>query len=322
MLKSAHLIFNPVAGQGNPEQDLARILSVLESELDLHIHKTTEEIGADQLAGQALDAGAEAILVSGGDGTISAAANALIGSDTPLGIISRGTANAFANALGLPDDIEQACRAILQGVTKQIDVATCNDRPMVLLAGIGFEAKAIENANRDLKNRLGRLAYVFSSFRELRSIETFKATIETDDKIVELDATAITIANAAPPTSILAQGPAGILADDGYLDLTVVTASGFGDAMSVGFRLLRSAINSDAVTDHNNIGFLRSRRIVVTTDPEQKVVLDGEIIDESPVEITCVPLGLTIFISEELKEEPDDAIDQMSDVTVTDKSKA
>lgn len=316
MIQSAYLIFNPVAGQGNSERELAMIRSALEAEIELSIHETTEEVGADQLAHRAIEAGAEAILVSGGDGTISAAANALINSEIPLGIISRGTANAFANALGLPDNIPQACQTILQGKTKRIDVATCNDRPMVLLAGIGFEAKAIENANRGMKNRLGRLAYVFSSFRELRNLETFKATIETPDKLIELDASAITVANAAPPTSILAQGPAGVIADDGELDLTVATASSTTTALSVGFRLLRSAINNDAVTDRDDIGFLRSPQITITTEPEQKIVLDGEIIGTTPVKITCIPLGLTLFVSEELVDDPEDTVEQMANAKV------
>lgn len=316
MIQSAYLIFNPVAGQGDPERELTMICSALESKIQLDVHKTTKEVDADQLAQQAIEAGAEAIIVSGGDGTISAAANALIDSDIPLGIVSRGTANAFANALGLPEDIEQACQTILRGKTKQIDVATCNDKPMVLLAGIGFEANAIENASRDMKNRLGRLAYVFSSFRELRSLETFDAVIETPDKVIELEASAITVANAAPPTSILAQGPAGIIADDGELDLTVIAASSVTTALSAGFRLLRSAINNDAVTDSEDIGFLRASEITIKTEPPQKVVLDGEIIGTTPVEIKCIPLGLTIFASDELIDEPEETIAQMAEAEV------
>lgn len=317
---SAYLIFNPVAGQGDPEKELDIIRSTLKSKMQLDIHKTTPEVGAEQLARQAVEAGVEAVLVSGGDGTISGAANALIGSDIPLGIISRGTANAFANALGLSENVEEACQTILKGKTKQIDVATCNDKPMVLLAGIGFEAEAIEKADRTLKNKIGRLAYVFSSFRELRNIEKFKAKIETDDNVIELDATAITVANAAPPTSILAQGPAGILADDGYLDLTVATADGFTSALSAAFRLLRSTINDDAVDDRDDIGFLRSRRISITTEPQQKVVLDGEIIGHTPVNIECVPLGLTVFAADEAAAQPDESIEQLPNAKVTDKS--
>jgi len=53
-------------------------------------------------------------------------------------VIPRGTANAFANGLGLPTTIEEACIAILQGATLTIDTARCNDRAMLLLTGIGF----------------------------------------------------------------------------------------------------------------------------------------------------------------------------------------
>ncbi|PLZ31933.1 lipid kinase, partial [Fischerella thermalis WC559] len=96
MKRSACLIFNPVAGQGDSEQELAQIRAILEPEIDLDIHFTTEEISADQLAHDAVQRGVDAIIASGGDGTLSAAAAAVVGSDIPFGIISRGTANAFA----------------------------------------------------------------------------------------------------------------------------------------------------------------------------------------------------------------------------------
>src|SRR6476646_9463988 len=103
MIRSACLIFNPIAGQSDPEQDLAQIRSLLEPEIDLEIFSTTEAVDADQLADIAVQRGVEAIIASGGDGTLSATAAALVGTEIPLGVISRGTANAFANALGLPD---------------------------------------------------------------------------------------------------------------------------------------------------------------------------------------------------------------------------
>ncbi len=124
--QTAYLIFNPAAGQGDPEQELGVIRSALEPEMTLNIHETTPEVGADQLAHQALEAGAEAVLVSGGDGTISSAANAVVGRDVPLGIISRGTANAFANALGLSENIEEACQTILRGTSDILPTLTAS----------------------------------------------------------------------------------------------------------------------------------------------------------------------------------------------------
>ena len=91
MKRSACLIFNPVAGQNNPEQDLETIRALLEPEIDLDIQLTTSEVDADQLAQEAIERGASIIIASGGDGTLSATTNALVGANIPLGIISRGT---------------------------------------------------------------------------------------------------------------------------------------------------------------------------------------------------------------------------------------
>jgi diacylglycerol kinase family enzyme len=91
-MRSAYLIFNPVAGQGDAEQDLAKIRAMLEPTIALEVHHTTAEIDADQLALVAVNQGVEAVIVAGGDGTISATANALMETGIPLGVISRGTA--------------------------------------------------------------------------------------------------------------------------------------------------------------------------------------------------------------------------------------
>lgn len=295
MRRSACLIFNPVAGQGDPEQDLARIQELLEPELDLDIRLTSPDVGADVLAKEAVDRGAEMIIASGGDGTLSTAAAALIGTGIPCGIISRGTANAFANAMDIPDTIDAACETILTGKTQVVDAAICNGMPMVLLMGIGFEAEVVEKADRNAKNRFGMLAYILAGLQQLREMNQFTAEIETEDKIVQVEAAAITIANAAPPTSILAQGPAGLAVDDGMLDITIVAPTTKAGAIAASVHLLQTALNNNAV-ERDDIGYLRARKIRVTTDPVQKVVVDGELFGETPIDIECIPGGLTLLV--------------------------
>ena len=294
MTRSACLIYNPVAGQNDPEQDLATIKSILEPEFDLDIQFTSEDVDGGELARRAVMNKAEAVIASGGDGTVSAVAEALIQSDIPLGIIARGTANAFANALEIPDSIEAACQVIVDGGTQAVDAGICNGKPMILLAGIGFEAETVEDADRQTKNRFGMLAYVLSGLKQLKDFEKFTATIETDDKIIKVDANAITIANAAPPTSILAHGTAGVIYDDGLLDITIITPENRAGAIAISYHLLQTASNDEAA-ERGDIGYLRAKRVKVTTDPPQKVVLDGEIIGKTPIEVECVPKGLTVF---------------------------
>ena len=301
MTRSACLIFNPVAGQGDSEQELATIKNILEPEFKLDIQFTTEEVDGGELARRAVENQVETVLASGGDGTVSAVAEALINTDIPLGAIARGTANAFANALGIPDTIEAACKVIVDGATKKVDAAMCNDRPMILLAGVGFEAETVENADREAKNRFGMLAYVLSGFKQLREFEQFATKIETKDKTMELKASAVTVANAAPPTSVLAQGPAGVIADDGLLDITIVSHQNTVNAIAMSIELLQSARSKEAV-EHEQIEHLRSDWIKITTEPPQKVVLDGEVVDKTPIEVKCIPQGLTIFVPTESQQ--------------------
>lgn len=295
MERSACLIFNPASGQGDPDQDLRLIEQFLVPSISLDVRLTTEEIGAGQLAQEALEQGFKMIIASGGDGTLSAAAGALIETDIPLGIIPRGTANAFASALGIPDTIEEACQVIVLGTKRVIDVARCNSQPMILLAGVGFESETIQGADRESKDRLGILAYLLSGVEQLTRLQFFEAEIETEEKIIKVSAAAITIANAAPSTSFLAQGPERVIFDDGLLDITIIAPANIVDAVAASYHLLQTSSRNQAV-ERDDIGYFRARQVRITTQPEQQVVLDGEIIGTTPIEIESIAQGLTIFV--------------------------
>ncbi|NEP20053.1 MAG: lipid kinase, partial [Leptolyngbya sp. SIO4C1] len=112
MTSVAHLIFNPISGRGDAETDLDCLRSQLSAKFEVIVHQTTPEQAAHTLAEQALSQGADLVIASGGDGTVSATANALIGSGIPMGIVPRGTANAIAAALNIPNNLVEACQII------------------------------------------------------------------------------------------------------------------------------------------------------------------------------------------------------------------
>ena len=293
----AHLIFNPVSGGGNGKQDLEFIRQMLEPHLHLEVHLTSPDIDPKELAIQAIAQNTDLIIASGGDGTVSAVAGAVIGTGIPLGVIPRGTANAFGMALGITQQLNQlrrACEIILAGKTRVIDAARCNDRPLILLAGIGYEAETIEKADREAKNRWGTLAYLMAGWQQLDEQTLFEAEIEIEGETKTLQAGAITIANVAPPTSILAQGIGEVIADDGFLDITIATADNKLHGVTTMLSMLGAAmIKTNAGLD--NIVHLRSPKVKITALPVQKVVLDGEIIGNTPIEIECLPKSLTVF---------------------------
>ncbi|MEA5467943.1 methylglyoxal synthase [Spirulina sp. 06S082] len=300
----AYLIFNPVAGQGNPDRDLASIHQTLKPQVHLHtiytqpdvnpVEQAKEAIAAIQAREMEEDEDPGFIIASGGDGTVSAIASATIETGIPLGIIPRGTANAFCAALGIPTDLKSACETIAAGNTRMVDVARCNDIPMILLAGVGFEAGMVEKANRELKNHLGSLAYVLSAAQQLFDQEPFKATIEMDGEIVEFQTGAVTVANAAPPTSLMAQGFGEVIPDDGLLDITIITTPQSGLQVNALASLFASALVKTP-SKRKDLICLQASRLKITTDPPQKLVIDGEIFAANPVEIECIPKGLTIF---------------------------
>lgn len=304
----AHLIFNPVAGQGNADQDLALIRQVLEPNVQLHIMLTHPDV---EIATQVKDviatiqshpsqtpslngANTDLVIASGGDGTVSAVAGALIETGIPLGIIPRGTANAFAVAMGIPPNLKEACETILAGNTRVVDAARCNDTPLILLAGIGFEAEAIANANREMKQFWGPLAYILSGVQQLNQQDCFDATIEIDHDTSQLSTVAITVANAAPQTSVLAQGFGQVIADDGLLDITIGTAKTRLQTINALASLFKSAMVRTP-TEQDDILCLRSRYIRITTDPPRQIMIDGDMIGETPAEFECIPGGLTIY---------------------------
>lgn len=315
MTRTAHLIFNPVSGQGDAEADLAYLRSQFDPAFDLVVYETSPERGAGLLAKQSLQQGADLVIVSGGDGTINAVAGSLMETSIPLGIVPRGTANAVASALGIPTDLQSACQVILTGKPHLIDIARCNGHPMVLLAGIGLEADVIKRASRETKDRWGILAYILAGFNQLQELEPFEVTLETDDKIISVQACAVTVANMAPPTSILAQGPVEVVVDDGLLDVTIVAAKGIGSTLAASYELLRSAISGQA-TNREDIGFLRSKRVKVSTDPLQRVALDGEMLDAAPIEVVCVPKGLNLIVPQQTPLASPENITELPGITI------
>ena len=297
----AHLIFNPISGQGNPDQDLALIKKILQPQIQLNVILTEPEIEPGEQAKAAIQNGTDLIIASGGDGTVSAVAAAVMETNIPLGVIPRGTANAFSVAMGIPTNLNAACETILAETTKIVDVARCNDVPMILLAGIGFEAEMVAKADRDLKNQFGVLAYLLAGAQQFTTQEAFEAQIEIDGQVKSFSSAALTVANAAPPTSILAQGWGETLVDDGLLDVTIGVRQSQESNLATSLQavnaladLFTSALVKQP-TNREDILCLRVPQIKISANPPQKVVVDGEIIGTTPVEIHCIPQGLTIF---------------------------
>ena len=314
----AALVYNPVAG-GPLSPTLEALTRRLVDRLELTVLETCPERDADVCAREAVESGAELVIAAGGDGTVSAVAGQLVGTEVALGIIPCGTANAAAEALGIPRDLDQACDLLAgAGTPRWLDTATANGHTMVLFCSVGIHADTMDDASRELKRRWGIFGYLAAGLRNLLELEPFEVELETESRRIRCQATSVMVANLAPPRSVLAVGPSTIDPTDGLLDVTVVAATDLADAVASGLHLLRTA-SQHQPADREHIGYFSCQRVRVSTAEPHRVAVDGEVIGTTPVEVIARPRSLRLVIPPAAIEErlaPETRLDGLPDLEV------
>jgi YegS/Rv2252/BmrU family lipid kinase len=220
-------------------------------------------------ARRAIDDGAELIFVWGGDGTVQRCVDTIAGSDIPLAIVPAGTANLLATNLGIPIDLDEAVKLGFAGARRRIDLGRVNGEHFAVMAGAGFDALMIREADRGLKDRVGRLAYVWTGLKAVRgSLTETKISIDGTSWFSGA-ASCVLLGNVGTITG-------GITAfddarpDDGWLEVGVVTAKGAIDwARTLGRMATSRADRSPFVR------VTRARKIDVRLDPPLPYELDG-----------------------------------------------
>jgi YegS/Rv2252/BmrU family lipid kinase len=179
---------------------------------------------APAMARRALQEGADLVFAWGGDGMVRRCLGELVGERARLAVIPAGTANLLATNLGIPRDIEQAVAIGLRGAQRSFDVGRFEKERFGVMAGVGFDAAMIRGSEH-LKERLGRLAYVWSGARSLRQ-DAFAAEIAIDGTDwFEGTATCILLGNLGELFGGIEVFP-DAAPDDGRLEVGVVTAEG------------------------------------------------------------------------------------------------
>ena len=139
----------------------------------------------------------DAIVVGGGDGTVSAAAGTLMNSDKMLGILPGGTMNLFARSLGLPLDIEEAAKVFASGFARKVDIATANGRPYVHQFSVGMHPKLVKLREKAaFKSRLGKMrASTVAAIQTLFDPPRLAGKLTLDDETIDLRTPSLGISN-------------------------------------------------------------------------------------------------------------------------------
>jgi YegS/Rv2252/BmrU family lipid kinase len=296
--RRAFIVLNPVAGNSEP----GRVRQAIEHHLPAdstvcEIHETGRDDPIAEVVRTALGRGCDLVVAAGGDGMVSAVANGLTGNangrSVPLGIIPLGTTNVLARELGIPLELEHACR-LLAGphTTTRIDGMRVGPACYFTQIGVGIDALMIRDTQREHKRRFGRAAYLWTAATHLLGFQPRRFALVIDGRPRRARASQIVVANSG----ILGQPPfrwgPDIRPDDGRIDVCIVRARNLID-----YGKLAWYVVSGQHRQSPNVRYFTAKQsITIASRRALPVQGDGEIIGETPAEIAVAPQAVAVIV--------------------------
>lgn len=290
MKRTIAIIINPASGIDTPIlAPINRILQTTDYIWDFYITKKQDD--AQKFARAALKKRIDIVAVFGGDGTIAEVAKVLCHTNTKLAIIPGGSANVVANSLNIPLNIEEAMKLVVRKKLKikKIDMLLYEKKTVLLGFNIGMAAKAVQNTDRVLKDRIGQLAYGITALKDVQSMEDRKYTFNLDGKEITTHGVALMIVNAM---NIKVAGVSLISETsitDGYMDIICVKKP---DAELL-FEVIKTNITNKA--EKRKIKSWKGKKVNIQVDKSQTVMCDDEVIDAANFDISVLPKALNVI---------------------------
>ena len=258
---------------------------------DLRWREVPKSRKAPKQVRKALEWGAELIFLWGGDGLAQRSIDALDGADVPIALLPAGTANLLASSLGIPKSVEQAVDVGLRGERRRIDVGRINGETFAVMAGAGLDAQMIADADGALKDRLGRLSYIWTGLRNLGA-EPFTATVSVEgERWYQGEANCVLVGNVGKLFAGL-EVFEDSHDDDGLLEVGVLAASG---VVATARTMARVAVRT--VDDAHHARTTKASKVEIRFDRKVLYEVDGG--DREKVrslEISVIPRGLLVCV--------------------------
>ena len=285
------VLLNPRAGIGSARHlgyKITKELSPLGPEV--------RELGmGEDIKGTVLDAvhgGADEIVVAGGDGTVSAAADALIGTGVVLGIVPTGTTNMMAKELGIPSSVVLAARAVRQRpCVVHLDAVHNGERHFFYQVVIGFGAGVTSRTTTEEKLFLGSSAHLTAGLRQLADHRPLHVIVAVDGQELKGYAHQVVVANAG----IMAAHPfrlgPGIRPDDGRVEVIVMSGRSQSEFLEMGVGMLGGNYH------HRALRYLEARsEIHLEAEPKAVVKAAGATIGNTPLDLRIVPGAVDVIV--------------------------
>lgn len=256
------------------------------------MHETRDKESLETIVRQIQQAQYTTIVAIGGDGTVSKVANQVVHTDARLGILPVGTANLIARELGIPLDVEKACRLLVKPHRIiYLDAMQAEEQVFISHISLGGYSRLVTRVNREQKRRLGRLIYAWAVFREILEHRTWNYTLQVDDRELQFRAALVMIANVGMLGMTDWRWGAHIRPDDGKIDLCIVHADTVSEQLIAAWHVLRGTGRSSP-----HITYLQAEeQIAVRTSAKLPVRADGELIGYANVHVQILPRAVKLI---------------------------
>lgn len=291
MKKRARLIYNPKSGNGRILKELDKIIEIYQKNgYFLDVRRVDSSLEENDFIN-----GIEKchhVLISGGDGSINSFINILKKNkiDIPVGILPLGTANDFAKVLNIPSDIKEACKKILSSEIKEIDLGKINDEYFVNIASVGIFSNISQTTDRNLINKIGKLAYILNGIKQMTNLKKIKVIIESKEYSAIENVVSILIFNGKSAGNFKLAYTSSI--DDGYFDVIILKPETLTDLTEVSAAFVTKTHLEKEI---KSIKFFRTKKIQIIGKEGYLSDIDGEKGPCLPVEIECISKGLKIL---------------------------
>jgi YegS/Rv2252/BmrU family lipid kinase len=238
-------------------------------------HYTTVEDPGTGMAEAASIAGADLVMVCGGDGTVREVCAELAGTGIPVGIIPAGTGNLLARNLDIPLYLRAAIDVSLSGQDRAIDLVEVTgddmeDTHFMVMAGMGLDAAMMEGVNEQFKAKVGWFAYVVSGAKALMSpVVRMELSID-DGEFTSHRARTVVVGNVGYLQAGMPLLPDAAI-DDGLLDVVLLHPKRFWSWVPLAYRVLARRPRTD-----ETITRMRGRTVTVRAASLTPRQLDGD----------------------------------------------
>jgi YegS/Rv2252/BmrU family lipid kinase len=266
-----------------------RALSMLSARgVSVEQREASDEREVDRIIRQARDV--DAVVLGGGDGTLSLALPALLERGLPLGVLPLGTANDFARSVGV-EGVESACGAIAAGRTRTVDIGMAGDVPFLNAAAIGVPAAAARELTASLKRQFGMLATAAAAPNIARRAQAFGLSMRVDGAAFEQPHTVAALVTVGRFLGGIPVEYSDL--DDGRLHVLACRSRSPFDAVSLALSALTGRMHRNA-----NVAERSGRVIELQTSAPMEIAIDGDVRAKTPLAFAALPRALRVFSPE------------------------